>query len=75
MKLLRFNHAGKRVTLKGLKDKLSSFPKLKPSKLKGLLRKGGLAQMIHLFPNTPQPPMESIPEPIQQIVAAHSHLF
>jgi len=47
-KLLRFTHAGKRIALKGSKDSLSHCPKIKLWKLKGLMRKGGVAQMIHL---------------------------
>ena len=74
-KLLRFTHAGQRISLKGIKDKLSTCHKLKARKLKGLLRKGGVAQMIHLCQTQPNPPTESIPAPIQTLVDSHAHLF
>ena len=53
-KLLRFTHASKRIALKGSKDSLSHCPKIKLWKLKGLMRKGGVAQMIHLCPVLPE---------------------
>jgi len=42
-KLLRFSYQGSRISLKGVKDTLSSCPKVKVRKLKGLIRKGGIA--------------------------------
>jgi hypothetical protein len=49
-KLLRFTHQGQRIALKGTKDSVSKCPKLKLRKLKGMVRKGGIAQMVHLCP-------------------------
>jgi predicted amidophosphoribosyltransferase len=75
-KLLRFTHNGTRISLKGIKDSLSSCPKLKPRKLKGLLRRGGIAQVVHLCPissETPAP--EDIPPAVQQLIAINDNLF
>ena len=71
-KLLRFTYAGQRISLKGVKDQLSTCHKLKARKLRGLLRKGGVAQMIHLCQNQPT---QSIPPSIQNLVDSHAYLF
>jgi hypothetical protein len=42
-KRMRFFHQGKRIVLQGLKDCTTSCAKLKATKLKGLLKKGGVA--------------------------------
>ena len=72
---MRFTHDGKRISLKGVKDELSSCPKVKVRKLKGLMRKGGIAQMIHFCQAESTTASETIPEPIQRLVDQHSHLF
>lgn len=64
-KLLRFSYDGKRIALKGTKDSLSKCPKIKVRKLKGLVRKDSVAQMIHLCPITPDEPQDSIPPAVQ----------
>jgi len=74
-KLLRFSYQGRRISLKGVKDTLSSCPKVKVRKLKGLIRKGGIAQLIHLCPVTPPSAPDNIPTPIQQLVDSQAHLF
>jgi uncharacterized protein YneF (UPF0154 family) len=74
-KLLRFSYAGHRISLKGVKDQLSSCPKVKARKIRGLLRKGGIAQLIHLCQSVPDPSDDAIPPTIQQVVDQHSHLF
>ena len=71
-KLLRFTYVGQRISLKGVKDQLSTCHKLKARKLRGLLRKGGVAQMIHLCQTQPT---QSIPPSIQNLVDSHAHLF
>jgi len=38
-KLLRFSYQGRRISLKGVKDTLSSYPKVKVRKLKALSEK------------------------------------
>lgn len=74
-RLLRFTHEGKRISLKGVKDALTSYPKVKARKLKGLIKKGGIAQMIHFYQAGSTTASETIPEPIQRLVDEHSHLF
>jgi hypothetical protein len=74
-KLLRFTHDGKRISLKGIKDSLTSCPKVKARKLKGLLRKGGVAQMIHLCQTQQTVSPTAIPESVQQLITANDHLF
>jgi hypothetical protein len=67
-RLLRFTHEGKRISLKGVKDALTSYPKVKARKLKGLIKKGGIAQMIHFCQVEPTAASETILEPIQKLV-------
>lgn len=74
-KLLWFTHEGKRISLKGVKDSLSTCPKVKARKLKGLLRKGGVAQLIHLCQTQPSTPQEAIPQVVQQLIQQNDHLF
>ena len=45
-KKMRFTHKGRRITLTGIKDCASKCTKLKLRKLKGLMRKGGVAQLV-----------------------------
>jgi hypothetical protein len=51
-KLLRFSYKGAKIYLKGIKDSLSACPKIKTRKLNGLVRQGGVAQVIHFCPVT-----------------------
>jgi len=74
-KIVAVHLSWQRISLKGVKDKLSSCHKLKARKLKSLLRKEGVAQMIHLCQTQPNPPTESILAPIQTLVDSHAHLF
>lgn len=70
-----FTHEGKRISLKGVKDSLSTCPKVRARKLKGLLRKGGVAQLIHLCQTQPSTPQEAIPQVVQQLIQQNDHLF
>ena len=67
--------SGQQNQLKGRQRYLSSCPKVKVRKLKGLIRKGGIAQMIHLCQVTPPLPPDTIPMPVQQLVDSQAHLF
>lgn len=58
-----------------VKDVLSGCPKIKARKVKGHIRKGGLAQLIHLCQSESAVPEATIPNPVQQLVDQHSHLF
>ena len=74
-KLLWFSYQGSRISLKGITDTLSSCPKVKVSKLQGLLRKGGIAQLIHLCQVPPPLSPDMIPVQVQQLVDSQAHLF
>lgn len=73
--MLRFTHAGQRIALKGIKDSLSQCPKIKLRKIKGLVRKGGIAQVIHLCPILQGEHQETVPTPIQALVDSKAALF
>lgn len=74
-KLLRFTYGNRTISLKGIKYSLSSWPKVKTRKLKGLLRHGGVAQLVYLCETPPADDAISVPAPIQQLVDSNSHLF
>jgi hypothetical protein len=74
-KKLRFAYQGQRITLTGVKDCTTKCLPLKPNKLRGLMRKGGIAQMVQLVVLAEDTQEEAIPEPLQQLIADHEHLF
>ncbi|WVZ77328.1 LOW QUALITY PROTEIN: hypothetical protein U9M48_025207 [Paspalum notatum var. saurae] len=47
-KQMRFTYKGARITLKGLKDCTSQCLPLKSGKLKGLIKRQGVARLVHL---------------------------
>jgi hypothetical protein len=48
---------------------------VKATKLKGLIKKGGIAQMVHLCAVESALVSTAIPASIQQLVDNHSHMF
>lgn len=74
-KLLRFTYNNKRISLKGIKDVLSSCPKIKARKLKVLIHKGGIAQVLYLCEASSDQPMDSVLQLVRQLVDSHNHLF
>jgi hypothetical protein len=75
-KKLRFTHQGKRITLTGVKDCVSSCPKIKTRKLRGLLRKGGVAQLVQLSPiSQTSTPSHQVHDSIKAILQEHADLF
>jgi hypothetical protein len=74
-KLLQFTHRGKWITLKGIKDCISNCSKVKVRKLRGLIRKGGVAQLVHLCPIMPESPPIVLSPAVQQILDTNEHLF
>ena len=50
-KRMRFSHQGKRITLSGVKDNTTHCKKITVKKLKGLIRKRGVAQIVQLGPH------------------------
>jgi hypothetical protein len=74
-KMIRFTQNGKRIALHGVKDYTSQCLKLKTNKLKGLVRRGAIAQLVQLSPITKQSTQGTIPQEIQQVITSHEHLF
>lgn len=74
-KLLRFSYEGARISLKGIKDSTSSCIKIKTKKLKGLVKKWGVAQVVHLCLVSTTCSAVNIPPEIQQLVEQNSELF
>src|SRR5438128_1278123 len=72
---MRFTHQRKRITLRGVKDCTSQCRKLKIKKLKGLLRKGGVAQLVQLTTTSPSTTKGSIDPKIQELIAKNAELF
>jgi hypothetical protein len=75
-KLLRFSYQGALISLKGIKDSTSTCPKIKLTKFKGLVRKGGIAQVVHLCPITAEEASATtIPAEVQQLIQINDDLF
>ena len=66
---------GTRICPKGIKDSLSACPKIKIRKLRGLIRQGGVAQVVHFCPSTAVHEQQSVPEEVQQLIDANASLF
>jgi hypothetical protein len=74
-KKLRFTYNGKDITLQGIKDCTTQCNKIKVLKLKGLIKKEGVAQLVQLSPISNHNNGIAIPEEIQQVVEQHDYLF
>ena len=74
-KLLRFSHNGQHIALKGMKDFPTSCHKIKVRKLNGLIRKGGLAQVVHLCPILTEPTPTDVPAEVQHFIDSQSAIF
>jgi hypothetical protein len=74
-KEMRFTYQGKRITLVGVKDCTSKCLPLKLKKLKGLIRKGGVAQLVQLSAVAGDSQTTISPEDITELVAQHHLLF
>lgn len=78
-KRMRFSYQGSRITLTGVKDCLSRCLPLKTSKLKGLLKKGKVAQLVQLMAIAPHPAEQIIHKDtgpaVQQMLADYDQLF
>lgn len=73
---LRFTYQGNRITLKGIKDCTSKCTKLKVNKLKGLLRKGGVDQLVQLTLATDSSPKDDTPPAkVHELLQSYTHLF
>ncbi|CAO2206554.1 unnamed protein product [Urochloa humidicola] len=75
-KRMRFTYKGNRITLNGVKDHTDTCSPIQLKKLKGLMRKGAVAQLVHL--STASTTAESssvIPQPVQDLLLKHKNLF
>jgi hypothetical protein len=74
-KKMRFTHQGARITLRGVKDKTNTCSKLKVGKLQGLLKKGGISQLVQLSFQQKAKPQQVTPPEISELVEQYDHLF
>jgi hypothetical protein len=74
-KRMRFNYQGARITLTGVKDCTSTCLPLQTKKLKGLIRKGGVAQLIQLYNMTEDTEPQHPPPAIETLLQQHADLF
>jgi hypothetical protein len=76
-KRIRFTHEWKRITLTRVKDNLAQCQKITVKKLKGLMRKRGVAQLVQLSPlvSTKDQPKPTIPAGVQALLQKYSELF
>jgi hypothetical protein len=74
-KKMIFTHGGSRINLRGVNDCTSSYTKLKANQLKGLLKKGGVAQLVQLCALNTQSEVPGTPAIISDIVQKYDNLF
>ena len=72
---MRFTYKGQRITLKGIRDCTASCPPFKPHKLKGMLRKGAVTQLVQLTSVPAESTLPAIPPTVQKLVDTHASLF
>jgi hypothetical protein len=65
---MRFSHNSNKIILYGVKPKVQSCLKISGRKLKGLLRKGGVAQVLQLSPVLKTAPQDAMPANIQNLL-------
>lgn len=74
-KKMRFTHERKRIILVGVKDCTDHCSRLQTHKLRGLLKRGGVSQLVQLSPISPNSNPESMPEPVKTLLQTHANLF
>jgi hypothetical protein len=74
-KIMSFSHNSMRIALYGAKPKVQSHLKISGKKLKGLLRKGGVAQVLQLSPVLTTEPQDTIPTNIHTLLNQYDTLF
>ncbi|XP_014754072.1 uncharacterized protein LOC106866060 [Brachypodium distachyon] len=68
-KTMCFKYQGKRITLRGIKDNVSSFAQISALELNAMISKGELAQLVQLCPVAAAGPfVDSVPAPIQALI-------
>ena len=73
-KKMRFTHHDKRITLIGIKKCTSKCLPLKAIKFRGLVMKGGIAQLVQLTLASPSVSAAALPEDIQELIQQHGNL-
>lgn len=84
-KVMKFDHAGKRITLTGITDDISQCPPVSARGLKGMLKRRAVAHCIELGTATLSMPASDslvaqiieteIPAEIQEVLQQYQHLF
>lgn len=74
-KILRFRHQEKRITLKGIKDKVRSCEQISAQELHKLMDQGVLAQVVRLCPIADASPTEDMPFEIETLLQEHESCF
>jgi hypothetical protein len=74
-KIMRFHHKNRRISIHGLKPKTQSCIKISSKKLVGLMRKGGIAQLLQLSPVLKHKKEEVVLDTIQQLVHQFANIF
>lgn len=77
-KKLRFTHQGKRITLRGLKNTVSTCVSITATNLNKMITKGQVEQVVHLCPITSEqqtPDDADIPTEVQALLTQHVTLF
>ena len=75
-KVMRFKYQGVRITLRGVRDKLTSCTTISGKHLQGLLNTGAVEQVIQLCHIVEAPATQDlIPPSVQSILDKHKQLF
>ena len=74
-KTLRFRHAGKRITLGGIKDRTDSCEQISGAQLHKLLKNDQVAQVVQLCPIQQERDTINMPASIAQVVMDFEHCF
>ena len=74
-KTMRFKHAGKRITLRGVEDNGTHCAVMTNEKLQCSIQEGSVAQLVQLCASTDVSCAEGIPEPIIKLLDDCSDCF
>lgn len=74
-KKMRFTHKGTRITIRGVKGVTKYCTKISAKNLQGLIKNGGLAQLVQLCPMNDDTSSDPVPSPIQELIQQNENLF
>jgi hypothetical protein len=74
-KKMRFKHRGKRITLRGIRDKVQSCDIISADEMEKLMAQGALAQVIHLCPVGESYEPTALPDEIEQLLKDNEASF